>query len=145
MAALEAELEELRAWKAQVVRQIPREHVDTSVQSGASQRVAQGTREGAIAAKGEELVLPNSCLGLGDLRHSFQARRESLHRGQVKNNGANIGAPSGISMAPKGQPEQRGKGKTTILSLERVETTSELEESMAYSCVDKEEIRQMQK
>ena len=101
LSALEVELEELRAWKAQVVLQIPREHVGISKPSGAGQRVTPRTREGVTTAKGEEPVLPNSRLGLGDLRHSLLARKENLHRGQDKSKGASVRAPSGVSVAPE--------------------------------------------
>ena len=71
MAALEAELEELRAWKAQMVQQILKEQVETSLQLEAIRKGAQGAQGDIITEKGEEPAPLNSRLGLEDLRHSL--------------------------------------------------------------------------
>ena len=78
LAALEAKLKELRAWRAQVAKQNPDLLTGAVKQAKASQGGAQVVQEDIAAKKGEEPAPPGSRLVLGDLRHSLQLHRDSL-------------------------------------------------------------------
>ena len=68
--ALEAEINKLRAWKAQIVGGNPSFPVNTTTRPEEGQQGVPERLESVAAKEGEELVLPRSQLELGDLRHS---------------------------------------------------------------------------
>ena len=102
LTALEEEIIELRAWKAQMAQGRPNPPVSVDVQPGgslgASQRRGQTRRMDETG--GEEPVPTKSQLELGDLRHSLQARRgnQRLAEGKAPRTGGQ--APSGTSSIP---------------------------------------------
>ena len=91
------------------MRQTPGEHTDVSLQSEAGHKVVPKKQEDAAATRGEGPAPPTSRLGLGDLRHSLQVRRESQHHGQSKKEPAGMEVPSGVSVAPKSWLGQQRK------------------------------------
>ena len=101
--------------------------------------------EDVVATREEGPAPSTSRLGLGDLRHSLQVHRESQHHGQSKKERTGMEVPSGVSVAPKSRLGQQTKRKVLALPRGKGEVTSELEESMADSHIDREEIRCMQR
>ena len=78
-----------------------KEYVETSIRPEAGRKGARETKDDVVTEMGEKPALPNSRLGLGDLRHSLQVHKESLHREQDRSKGSDVRAPSGVSMAPE--------------------------------------------
>ena len=75
LAALEAEIHELRALKAQMAQRDPNFLMNATAQPNMSQREVPTLHESTVAEEGEEPTPPKSWLVLGDLRHSFWARK----------------------------------------------------------------------
>ena len=147
LATLEAEINELRAWKAQMAQEHPNLPMNTATQPGVSLGAGQQriqTRHANVMG-GEEPVPARSQLELGDLRHSLQARRGGQRPGGDKAPRTGGQAPSGTSSKPASRhtAKEKGKGAQTVHA--RVETAAQEEESVADSHVNQEEIRRMQR
>ena len=138
LTALEAEINELRAWKAQMAQGHPNLPMNTAAQPGVNLDAGQQriqTRHANVMG-GEEPVPARSQLELGDLRHSLQARRGGQRPGGDKAPRTGGQAPSGTSSKPASRhtAKEKGKGAQTVHA--RVETAAQEEESVADSHVN---------
>ena len=77
LAALEAEIDELRVWKAQMIQGVPNLLVNTATQPHVDQLGILAPHEIAVAQEAGEPVPLGSQPVMGDLRHSLQAQGDS--------------------------------------------------------------------
>ena len=122
--ALEAEINELRAWKAQMVGGNPSFPTNTATRPEEDQRGVPARRESMTARGGEEPVLPRSQLELGDLRHSLQACREGQRYSHGQASAQKAKAPSGTSTMPRACPAAKDKEKGIHTAHAEAETTA---------------------